>query len=58
MSRLLTVLALSASIAAPVPVAAQSLTTLLPSLSFPETVTPSTKGCGESQAATDCTSGS
>ena len=38
--------ALAASLALAAPVAAESLGTLLPSLSFPgDTVTPSTKGC-------------
>ncbi len=38
--------ALAASFALAAPVAADSLGTLLPSLSFPtDTVTPSTKGC-------------
>lgn len=39
-------LALAASLALAAPVAADSLSTLLPSLTFPDgTVTPSTKGC-------------
>ena len=47
-------LALAASLALAAPVAAQSMSILLPSLTFPgDIVTPSTKGCeGQVEAAT------
>lgn len=48
-------LVLAATLALSLPAAAQSLTVLLPSLSFPtETVTPSTKGCEVPAAGTTC----
>lgn len=48
--------ALAASLALAAPVAADSLGTLLPSLSFPtDTVTPSTKGCDAPATKTACT---
>jgi hypothetical protein len=50
------VLALAASLSLAAPVAADSLGTLLPALTFPsETVTASTKGCEATAAATTCT---
>lgn len=50
------VYALAASLALAAPVAADSLGTLLPSLSFPtDTVTPSTKGCDAPATKTTCT---
>lgn len=52
MNRLALALAVTLSLA--IPASAQSLTILLPSLTFPtETVTPSTKGC-EVPAGTTC----
>jgi hypothetical protein len=58
MKRIALVVAASLSLAAPVaaPVAAQSLTVLLPTLTFPtDTVTPSTKGCAPAKTTTTCT---
>jgi hypothetical protein len=53
MKRLALVLAASAALTAPA--AAQTLTVLLPVISFPDTVlTPSTKGCSVIQAPTVC----
>jgi|JI6StandDraft_1071083.scaffolds.fasta_scaffold143785_3 hypothetical protein len=50
MKRLILALAATASLAAPLP--AQTLSVLLPVISFPETiVTPSTKGCVTPSAA-------
>ncbi len=50
------VLALAASLSLAAPVAADSLGTLLPTLTFPsETVTASTKGCEAPASATTCT---
>jgi hypothetical protein len=47
--------ALAASLALAAPVAADSLTLLLPTLTFPEdTVTPSTKGCATQASQTAC----
>jgi hypothetical protein len=44
-------LALVAALSLPIPASAQSLSVLLPLLSFPDPVTtPSTKGCGEIEA--------
>lgn len=54
MKSLALVLAASLSLAAPV--AAQSLTILLPTLTFPsDPVTPSTKGCASPVAGSTCT---
>lgn len=48
-------LALAVTLSLAIPASAQSLTVLLPSLSFPtETVTPSTKGCEAPAAGTTC----
>ncbi|MFN3994503.1 MAG: hypothetical protein ACK4IU_16525 [Tabrizicola flagellatus] len=48
-------LALAVTLSLAIPASAQSLTILLPSLSFPtETVTPSSKGCEAPQAGTTC----
>ncbi|MCU0903259.1 MAG: hypothetical protein MUE83_05225 [Tabrizicola sp.] len=53
MERFALALAVTLSLAAPV--AAQSLTILLPTLTFPtETVTPSTKGCSADLAKPVC----
>ena len=53
MKRLALVLAASAALAAPA--AAQTLTVLLPVISFPDTVmTPSTKGCALAPADEVC----
>ena len=53
MQRLAFVLAATVALAAPA--SAQSLSVLLPSLSFPETiVTPSTMDCGTDQAPASC----
>lgn len=47
--------ALAVTLSLAIPASAQSLTILLPSLSFPtETVTPSTKGCEAPAAGTHC----
>ncbi len=49
-------LALAASLALAAPVAADSLGTLLPTLTFPtDTVTASTKGCDAASTQTVCT---
>lgn len=54
MTRLAYILAASLALAAPV--AANSLGTLLPSLSFPtDTVNTSTKGCDETSTKSTCT---
>lgn len=48
-------LALAASLALAAPVAAQSLSVLLPSLTFPdETVVPSTKDCADGTSKPAC----
>ena len=47
-------LALATSLALAAPVAANSLTVLLPSLTFPDTVTTSTKGCDAPVAQPTC----
>jgi hypothetical protein len=48
-------LALVAASALSAPVAAQTLTILLPVISFPDpVVTPSTKGCGDLQVSSVC----
>ncbi|MFN3577187.1 MAG: hypothetical protein ACK4TJ_09440 [Tabrizicola sp.] len=48
-------LALAVTLSLAIPASAQSLTILLPSLSFPtETVTPSSKGCETPRAGTTC----
>jgi hypothetical protein len=53
MKRFALVLAASAALAAPA--AAQTLTVLLPVISFPDTViAPSTKGCALTSVATVC----
>lgn len=49
--------ALAASLALAAPVAADSLTTLLPNLTFPDdTVTTSTKGCADPATQAGCPS--
>lgn len=57
MNRIALVLAAALSLSAPLaaPVAAQSLSLLLPALAFPsDPVTPSTKGCTASPAPKTC----
>lgn len=57
MKRIALVLAAALSLSAPLaaPVAAQSLSLLLPPLTFPtDPVTPSTKGCSATPAPTTC----
>ena len=55
MHRIALALALAVTLSLALPAAAQSLTVLLPSLSFPtETVTPSTKGCEVPAPGTTC----
>jgi hypothetical protein len=46
--------ALAASLALAAPVAAESLAVLLPTLTFPDTVTTSTKGCEAPVAQPTC----
>lgn len=48
--------ALAANLALAAPIAADSLTVLLPTLTFPtDTVTPSTKGCDSATTRAVCT---
>lgn len=46
--------ALAASLALAAPVAAESLAVLLPTLTFPDTITTSTKGCEAPVAQPTC----